>query len=82
MLCKTCKTKIKTETIGKAYPDINGDGKVNSTDALIVLRYAVELGSDIKTDEQFMNADTNGDGKVNSMDALTILRISVGAVTL
>lgn len=82
MLCKVCKARAKTETIAKVYPDVDGNGKINSTDALLVLRYSVGLWSNIKTDEQFMTADTNGDNKVNSVDALTILRISVGIITL
>lgn len=82
MVCSVCKVKIKTETMPKVYPDINGDGRINSADALIVLRYSVDLDSEIKTEDQFINADTNGDGAVNSADALTILRIAVGAVTL
>ncbi len=82
MLCKVCKARAKTEIIAKAYPDVNGDKLINSADALIVLRHAVGLASEINTDEKFMNADTNGDNKVNSMDALTILRIAVGLVRL
>lgn len=82
MMCKECKNRAATEVIAKAYPDVNGDKKVNSADALVVLRYSVDLWTNIKTEEQFMNADTNGDGKINSMDALTILRISVGIISL
>lgn len=82
MPCSVCKAKVKTETMGKAYPDINNDKKVNSADALIVLRYTVGLSSELKTETQFINADTNGDGKVNSADALVILRITVGMVKL
>lgn len=82
MMCKDCKNRAKTEVIAKVYPDVNGDKRVNSADALVVLRYSVDLWTNIKTEEQFMNADTNGDGKINSMDALTILRISVGSIKL
>lgn len=56
--------------------DVNGDGKVNSNDALLVLQYSV--GKINKIDS---SADVNGDGKINSSDALTILQISVGTVT-
>jgi hypothetical protein len=54
--------------------DINSDGKVNSSDALAVLQYAV--GS-IKTIDKAA-ADVNGDGGINSSDALLILQTSVG----
>ena len=81
-LCKVCKARAETKTIAKAYPDVNSDKKINSADALVVLRYSVDLWTNIKTEDQFMNADTNGDGKINSVDALAILRISVGFIQL
>ncbi len=81
-LCKVCKERAETKTIAKAYPDVNSDKKINSADALVVLRYSVDLWTNIKTEDQFMNADTNGDGKINSADALAILRISVGFIQL
>lgn len=57
--------------------DCTGDGKVNSSDALQVLKYSV--GS-IAFDQKSINAgDTNKDGKVNSTDALQILKYSVGS---
>lgn len=56
--------------------DVNGDGMVNSSDALLVLRNAVG-----HYDADFSDywADLNGDGKINSTDALRILQISVGS---
>lgn len=56
--------------------DVNGDGSVNSQDALMVLQYSVGIN-----DKNFIkaNADLNGDGRINSADALKILLISVGA---
>lgn len=78
MLCTVCRFRVNITELPKAYPDVNGDGKINSADALIVLQYSVDLNDTIKTEEQFMNADTNGDGRINSVDALTILKISVG----
>lgn len=55
--------------------DVNGDGKVNSTDALIVLKYSVGLSVNAK---DITLGDLNHDNKVNSADALIILKISVG----
>ncbi len=58
--------------------DIDGNGKVNSTDALVILKASAgstELSSSKKT-----VADFNGDGKVNSVDGLMVLRLSSGAV--
>ena len=55
--------------------DDNGDGKVNSSDALAVLRYSVGLSTGIK---DMKPGDIDHNGKINSKDALIILRISVG----
>lgn len=60
----------------KDVGDINGDSKVNSSDALLVLQYAVGKIKNIDTKA----ADVTGDGKINSSDALRILQISVGTV--
>ena len=57
--------------------DVNGDGKVNSSDALLVLQYSV--GATKKIDKTA--ADLNSDGNINSSDALTILQISVGIIS-
>ena len=57
------------------YGDVNCDKKINSADALEVLKHStgiISLSSDQKT-----AADVNGDGKVNSTDALLILNYSV-----
>lgn len=55
--------------------DVNGDGRINSADALSVLKYSVGT-----TDKNFNKscADVNDDGKINSADALKILQVSVG----
>ena len=55
--------------------DVNGDGRINSADALCVLRYSVGMSVD---GFKKANADVNGDGRINSADALKILRITVG----
>ena len=60
------------------YGDVNCDKKINSADALEVLKHStgiISLSSDQKT-----AADVNGDGKINSLDALMILNFSVGNI--
>lgn len=59
--------------------DVNGDGEINSYDALNVLRYSVGIES-----PGFIpaNADVNKDSQINSADALMILRVSVGLETI
>ncbi|MBQ8227601.1 MAG: dockerin type I repeat-containing protein [Clostridia bacterium] len=56
--------------------DVNNDLSVNSSDALLVLQYAVSLVSFDSTQKRY--ADMNNDGKYNSADALAILQTAVG----
>ena len=56
--------------------DVNGDGAVNSADALCVLRHSVALST--LAGANLVAADLDANNNVNSSDALRILRISVG----
>lgn len=56
--------------------DVNGDGKVTSSDAREVLRASIKLDS--LTEEQKKKADVNNDGKITTADAREILRESIG----
>lgn len=67
---------MMTTAFARYRGDINNDSRVDSSDALIALRYAVGTISDIDVSV----ADMNGDGKVDSADALEILRVSVGSI--
>lgn len=58
--------------------DINGDGSINSTDALYILQYAV--GMIELSETAFAAADVHNDGRVNSTDALKILQYAVGII--
>ncbi len=60
------------------YGDVNMDGKANSLDAAMTLRYDAGFGS--FTEEQKAAADVNGDGKVTSLDAAIILRYDAGLI--
>ena len=58
--------------------DIDRDGKVNSSDALLILQHAVE--SVLIKDEQLkLSADINDDKVINSSDALLVLQYAVGS---
>ena len=56
--------------------DANDNGVVDSADALLVLRYSMNLA--VLSDSQLRAADVNGDGVVNSIDATLIMRMSMG----
>ena len=54
--------------------DVDGDGAITVSDALLALRMAVGL------DPVELNGDANGDGHVNICDALVLLRASLGII--
>lgn len=56
--------------------DVDGNGVVDTTDAIMVLRYT--LGVIDLTPEQQLAADYNGDNVIDTMDAILILRAAVG----
>ncbi len=58
--------------------DINGDGKLNIKDALMVYYYV--NGKAQLTDEELSRADYSGDGKINIKDALQIYYLVLGAI--
>lgn len=60
------------------YGDVTGDGKINSSDALMILQSNVGLKN--LTKNQKTAADVDGNGKVNSADALLVLNYTVGNI--
>jgi hypothetical protein len=62
--------------LGSNRGDVNGDGLINSADAILALRIAAGLLH--PTPEQFAAADFDGNGQVESLDASCILRRAVG----
>lgn len=56
--------------------DINGDGKVNTVDALNALKY--DVGAIQLSKEQEKALDVNKDNKFNTVDALILLKYDVG----
>ena len=58
--------------------DVNGDGKVDSGDAILVLKAAVDTIT--LTPEQKIAADVSGDYSVNAYDAALILKYSAGMI--
>ncbi|TYQ14546.1 UNVERIFIED_CONTAM: dockerin type I repeat protein [Acetivibrio alkalicellulosi] len=60
---------IETDII---YGDLNGDGIVNSIDAVLMRRYILGIATNIDINTE--NADINGDGKINSIDYVLLKR--------
>ncbi len=56
--------------------DVDGDGKITSADARLILRRAADLIT--FTDAQNKLADIDGDGEVTPSDARIVLRIAAG----
>jgi len=63
---------VSTKVADYIPGDVNDDGRVNSTDAVLVLRHAAGTLGQIELLENA--ADVNGDEKINSSDAVLILR--------
>ncbi len=59
--------------------DVNGDGKINVTDAILILRYNAEI--ETLTGSQKAAADVTGDKQVNTKDAIDILRYDAQLIT-
>lgn len=60
--------------------DVNGDGVVNTSDSLLVLRYSINMIED--EDIIVEAADVDDDGTITSGDSLLILKHSVGMIDL
>ena len=58
--------------------DLNGDGKVNTADAVLVLKNAANMIVFDETQEKA--ADVNHDDKVNTADAVLILKYAAGMI--
>ncbi len=69
-----------TGSVGGMMGDLNKDGKVSSADALIILRYTVNL---TQLDEnQLLMGDVDLDGKVTAKDSMLIQRASINLAKL
>ena len=58
--------------------DVNGDDKVDTTDAKLIMQYDLSLISE--DDLDLTVADVNGDGAVDTTDAKLIMQYDLGLV--
>lgn len=72
--CMVCSSAAS----GK-YGDLDNDGKINSSDALAVLKHSV--GSTLLTGDSLVYGDVNADSTINSADALLVLQYAVGKIS-
>ncbi len=72
-LCDVCGAAREVQIV--SVGDVDGSGKVDSTDARLVLQYAVKKIDGAKL--ELATADVDGSGKVDSTDARLILQYAV-----
>ena len=58
--------------------DVNGDGKINTRDAKLIMQYELGLIDETKLD--LVAADVNGDGRINTRDAKLIMQLELGLI--
>ena len=69
---QTIRLQYIAQGSGNALPgDLTGDGKINSLDGLLLMRYLNGWDIDVTAPDAM---DVNGDGKVNSLDGLILMR--------
>ncbi len=72
--CVHCDHTYKDDYIDFLYGDINGDGKVNNLDRLLLSRWLAKWKTALDEGISGDAADVNGDGKVNNLDRLVLAR--------
>lgn len=79
VVCLLCALLLNAVTVeaSSSYGlgDINKDGAADARDALLVLKYVVDL-EELDEYQRFV-ADVNKDGQVDTNDALQILKVTV-----
>ncbi|MBO4934754.1 MAG: metallophosphoesterase [Clostridia bacterium] len=70
----TTETFAITVQLGVMKGDMDGDGEISVSDALIALRIAAKLAEE--TPEAVAIGDADGDGEITVSDALRILRVA------
>ncbi len=81
--CTVCGEVLETKVLEKlpagTYGDVNGDGRINTGDAVIISKYSSKLGDLPAGSETY--ADVNGDGRINTGDAVLVARLAAKLIT-
>ena len=72
---------LTTNAASALWGDANGDGKVTTGDALIVLRVAAGIEDNLSAEAKRL-CDVNEDGYITLFDARKILRAAAGLINL
>ncbi len=75
-VCENCNHCV-TERPDGLLGDVNDDGVVNTSDALLVAQYAIALPVEINLSV----ADVNDDGEINTSDALLVAQRAIGLIS-
>ena len=75
LVTNLAKLEAAEKALEIQYGDINGDGSIDASDALIALQHSVRLTT--LEGNRFTTADVNQNGTVDASDALYILQYSV-----
>lgn len=73
-ICRHIETQILYPESNEKYGDVNRDGKVNSSDAVILKKYLAQM--DVFCDKKL--ADVNHDENITSSDAVILLKYLAG----
>ena len=78
-LCLICLALVPTEVWAAGVAgDVNGDGKIDTTDAKLIMQYDLALIDQAGLDTSA--ADVNGDGQIDTTDAKLIMQLDLGII--
>lgn len=74
----SCTVTVKADS-STVIGDANGDGEIDFTDAIVVLKH--DAGLSALTGDKLTSADANGDGEIDFVDAILILKYDSGLIS-
>lgn len=74
----SCTVTVKADS-STVIGDANGDGEIDFTDAIVILKH--DAGLSALTGDKLTSADANGDGEIDFVDAILILKYDSGLIS-